>query len=46
MAENVVEFTMTNWITVFIMVVLGLVIVGIGIGIYTKLSGGGAKSGT
>ena len=45
MAENVVEFTMTNWITVFIMVVLGLIGIGIAIGIYTKISAGGTTSG-
>lgn len=45
MAENVIDFTMTNWITVFIMVILGLIIIAISIGVYTKIKGAGGSSG-
>ena len=46
--ENVINWSLTNWITVFLMVVLGLVAIGIAVGIYTKFTGGnaGGASGT
>ncbi len=39
MAENVIDFTMTNWITVLVMAFLGFMGVFILISLYTKMKG-------
>ena len=48
MAENVIDWTMTNWITILVMVFLGFMFVFILIALYTKVMGvsGGSANGT
>lgn len=41
-SENIIDFTATNWITVFVMVVTGFLVIGIAIGIYSKFKGNSA----
>ena len=46
MAENVIDWTMTNWITILVMVFLGFMGVFILIALYTKVTNQGGASGT
>ena len=46
MAENVIDWTMTNWITVIVMTTLGFMGIFILVAIYTKISNKGGSSGS
>ena len=44
-SETIIDFTMTNWITVLGMVILGSIILGLGISLWTKLKARGSSNG-
>ena len=42
-SETIIDFTMTNWITVLGMVIVGSIILGLGISLWTKLKNRGTN---
>ena len=44
-SETIIDFTMTNWITVLGMVILGSIVLGLGISLWTKIKSRGTANG-
>ena len=42
-SETIIDFTMTNWITILAMVILGFIGLGLGISLWTKIKSRGTN---